>query len=157
MSQTIAPRPLQISRAFAPAAGGTAPLGRGNRQNKSKAQFWVNVGYPTGNERYPFVALGGFSFDPSDMKELGSNPEKAQLFGAQNELLEDALALASEIPVGEAIIYEAPGLPLDLCLQIRHARPEQDAAAVSASNPLSRRNRVQAAAVAADETEDTGE
>jgi len=101
------------------------------------AKFWLNVGYATDDETYPFVALPlGIPLDLSDQKELRGKPEFVAFTSAQNDLLAQLVAEAETLQPGEDRIFEHPGCPL--AFQIRHVRGEQQAMSPE-NNPLARR------------------
>jgi hypothetical protein len=123
---------------FGQRAGNVASMGASNAQERPKAQFWLNIGYKTGDDKYPFVALpNGIPLDMSDQNELRGNSEYVQFLSAQNDLLTQIIEEASKLQPGEDKIIEHPEMPL--AFQFRRIR--EDAAHVPADqNTLSRQN-----------------
>lgn len=108
------------------------------QQDKPKAQFWLNVGYPTGDPKYPFVSLpNGIPLDLSDRQELRGSPEYTAFLSAQNDLLEQVVAQAEGLEPGEDMIIQNDGSPL--AFQIRRVRGEAEATPAE-ENALARPN-----------------
>lgn len=101
-----------------PGNGGT------KKEDKPKAEFWMNVGYETGDPEYPFISLPmGIPLDTMERAdETANNPAFAEFRQAQNLLLDQIMEQASQLQPGDSII-----LPLEGCalaVQIRR-RKEQ--------------------------------
>lgn len=103
------------------AAAGAAP-----QNDRKPAKYWLNVGYPTGDEKYPFVALPmGIPLDEDHMQDLKGSAEHREFLDAGNRLLADLLVQAAAIEPGDYIIVEHPDMPL--AMQIRHVGEPQAA------------------------------
>ena len=130
-------------------------------EQKERAEFWLNFGYATGDEKYPFISLpkkgfnggrdsnNGMALSMSDLLELRGSNEYKNLLAAQNELLEETIKIASELQPGESAEFELEGFPIPgMALQLR--RVAEETGVVDASqNPLSLRQRMQQAQSAA--------
>lgn len=116
--------------------------------DKPKAQYWLNIGYETGDATYPFVSLpNGIPLDITDALTVTGKPEFAQFRTAQNELLEQLIEQAADLEPGEDAIISHPDMPL--AMQLRRVRGEV-APISSAENPLSRPNMFKAVDVPVD-------
>lgn len=117
--------------------GSTSGVGtNGNDSAEAKADFWLNVGYETGDEKYPFVSLAqGIALDKIADKAMSNNPEYSQLCQAQNALRDELIAEGSKLAPGETAVISHPDMPL--AIQIRRVNPE-GATAPSGDNPLMR-------------------
>lgn len=126
-----------------------ATFGRFNRFNnnasaepevkteRKQAEFWINVGYETGDEKYPFVSLPlGVPLSLDDRKEIRGTSEYVNFLSAQNGLLEELIELAGQLEPGEDTIFSHPEMPL--ALQLRRVRGEV-APTETTENPLARR------------------
>lgn len=107
-------------------------------QDKPKAKFWLNVGYETGDAKYPFVSLPlGIPLDMSDANELRGSNEYVNFLSAQNSLLEQIIEQANTLAPGEDRIFAAGDS--GLAFQIRHVRGEVEATPAD-QNTLARPN-----------------
>jgi hypothetical protein len=104
-------------------------------EKRPAAEFWLNPGFVTGNEKYPFVSLPlGLPLSLDDRKEIRGNSEYANLLSAQNDLLEEIIEQAQKLAPGDDMIVMMP-------VQIRRVRGEQEQVAAS-ENPLSPRGKL---------------
>ena len=102
---------------------------------KVDAQIWLNVGYLTGNQEYPFVSLPfGIPIDTQQPLELrGRNADFNTFVTHRNKLLEqikqagDALAPGEEAYLSMIGDNEEIGPGLGLVIQLRR-RESKDAA-----------------------------
>ena len=114
-----------------------APAQSNQQEKRPPAEFWLNVGYLTDNEKYPFIALPvGIPLSLDDRKEIRGSSEYTQFLSAQNDLLEELLEAAARLNPGEEEIISHPEMPL--ALQLRRVRGEQEQVPAGV-NPLSRR------------------
>lgn len=100
--------------------GNVASVAQGGPNGQRKAEYWLNVGYPTGHEKLDFVSLPmGIPMDASDKKELRGDPnsEMVQFLGAGNDLFDDIMEVAGDLEPGEAKIIEIP-----LQIQVRRIK-----------------------------------
>lgn len=135
------------ARRFMPNTGNA-----GATEQRSAAQFWLNIGYETGHEKYDFISLpkkgmdgerdklNGIPLNLEDILDVRGNSEYSQVLAAQNELLEDIIEAANEMNPGETVNFPIPDFPIPgICLQLRRIA-DQTATVDKANNSFSRRN-----------------
>ena len=141
--------------------GGNLASGQQTEQPKERAEFWLNFGYATGNDKYPFVSLpkkgfnggrdsnNGMALSMNDLLELRGSAEYKNLLAAQNELLEETIKLAEELEPGESVEFELQGFPIPgMALQLRRVEEQTTTEVAPDQNPLSLRQRMAQAAQA---------
>lgn len=122
---------------FGAARGNLVSSTSNSTGQRTKAEFWLNVGYSTGHEKLDFVSLPmGIPMDAADKKELRGDPnsEMVQFLQAGNDLFDEVMAQAEPLAPGEATIVTIP-----LQIQLRRVKSDVDASQVDrASNPFRR-------------------
>lgn len=117
--------------------GAAARSTTGGRKDASaereKTQFWVNIGYETGDEEYPFVSLPvGIPLDGQERKKTSSRNSKfAQFAAAQNAILDQFMTEAKALKPGEDIILGEKGT---LQIQIRRIQEEKEEVVANEDN-----------------------
>lgn len=99
------------------------------QENREPAQFWLNVGYRTDSDLYPFVSLAqGIPLDTITPLNLGGRNEDFRAFqSARNDLHTQIMDMAKSLQPGEDRIFECDN---GLAIQIRRVD-----AAVEAPQP----------------------
>lgn len=96
------------------------------KPEKAVAQFWINIGYPTGvigdDGKEKFVSLPmGIPLDTMEpVKTNSSNAEYSAFMAAKNDLMEQILGAAEKLQPGDEI-------PLNLIIQLRRVAAPQEA------------------------------
>jgi hypothetical protein len=99
-----------------------------HKRDLPKANVWVNIGYATGDETYPFVSLPmGIALDTMEELPLKGNSEFREFTQARNDLLQQIKSGSVSIAPGEAMLMDIGG---GLTLQIRRVSDEQVAAPI---------------------------
>lgn len=120
-----------IQRTFGAFAGQTAPQAGAAKEQKPKAQFWLNVGYDSGipdeNGDNKFVSLPvGIPLDGMELLSTSSrNKDFAAFQAARNDLYEQIMEICKSLEPGEAKIIGGS----DDGLQIQIRRINDEAAA----------------------------
>lgn len=127
-----------IRKSFVAAPAAVAAFGRGAAGAQAPdAEIWMNVGYETGDAKYPFVSLPfGIPVDTQRPLELRGQDATFHAFtAARNDLLEQIQTMASKLAPGEdVIISSGEG---GLALQLRR-RNGQAVAPAADTNPFAR-------------------
>lgn len=125
-------------RTFGAPASSNNGAGNNNNGEQKRSQYWLNVGYTVEGEfangdTTRFVSLPtGMALDGMEpFRITGNNAEFRALRSAQNDLLEQVMAVAESLQPGEEKI-------LNLQLQLRRVKDDQEPVAAS-NNPFSRK------------------
>lgn len=95
-------------------------------QEREAAQFWLNVGYRTEDELYPFVSLAqGIPLDTIQALSItGRNEAFREFQSARNDLHTQIMTMAKGLQPGEDRIFETEN---GLAIQIRRVDAAQEA------------------------------
>lgn len=104
--------------AFETTFGRRAATNNQGQENREPAQFWLNVGYRTESELYPFVSLAqGIPLDTiTALSITGRNEGFREFQAARNDLHAQIMSLAKALQPGEDRIWECEN---GLAIQIR--------------------------------------
>lgn len=93
-------------------------------EERAPAQFWLNIGYRTDSELYPFVSLAqGIPLDTITPLTVGGRNEAFRAFqSARNDLHTQIMSLAEALKPGEDRIWECEN---GLAIQIRRVEEPQ--------------------------------
>ena len=106
--------------------------------DRPKTQYWLNIGYETGDPTYPFVSLPvGIPLDGQErIKANGSNRQYAAFCAARNHMLDQLVAEAEKLEPGQDVIIGIEGSPFQM--QLRRISEDREEASVGDDNPFAR-------------------
>lgn len=120
---------------FNPPAFGSKPAATNGKDERPKAQYWINLGYDTGvksetTDETIFISLPqGIPLDTQEhLPTNSSNAQFAAMRAAQNGLLDQLIEHASKLQPGQATT-------INLTVQLRRVK-EAQAPIDPANNPL---------------------
>jgi hypothetical protein len=102
--------------------GNTKQAAASNKQDKPKANFWLNVGLlKKVDDGEVFLSLPiGIPLDTQDrLPETSSNKEFAQMQAARNNIMDQLIAYANTMEPGQDIV-------IDLQVQLRRVKETQE-------------------------------
>lgn len=109
---------------------------QGNQQEREPAQFYLNIGVQTNDEKYPFIDLAksGIALDRVPMHDVRGNldTEYKQFQALQNDLAEKFIQRAEQLQPGETAIV-AIDEDTGLCMQIRRVTNKEEMPVATAS------------------------
>ena len=111
-----------IQRTFGAFANQVAPQAGGSKEQRPKAQFWMNIGYDSGipdeNGENKFVSLPvGIPLDGMELLQTNSrNKDFAAFQAARNDLYEQVMEVCKSLEPGESRILgdSAGGLQVQI-------------------------------------------
>ena len=128
---------IDFNKTFGVNSGNVQGNGSSNKEDRPKAQLWLNIGYDSGIENDDgttrFVSLPtGIPLDTQEHLPVNSRNVEFRAFqSARNDLLEQILAVGKTMQPGEE-------RTLNLSIQLRRVSGEQEAIP-SGENPFVRK------------------
>ena len=125
---------IDFAKTFGARSSNSAAGRNSKAEDRPKTQLWMNIGYETGDENYPFLSLPvGIPLDNQEhVKANSSNADFAAFCAARNGLLDSLIAAGETLAPGEDMIIGVEGSPLQI--QIRRIGEERAEAVADASN-----------------------
>lgn len=117
---------IDFSKTFGARTGMTLASNNA-KEERPKAMYWLNVGYLTGDDDYPFCALpAGIPLDTTEHLAIRGRNEKFNQFrAAQNNMLDQLVKAAAQLEPGQDVIIG--GDDGGLAIQIRRVAEEAQA------------------------------